>query len=82
MYREPDEPIVYDLVPRSLFSTLLHFGYDGEYREEIDECLRKTGLLTLNMLSVNGEIPYGGRSSQFLHNDSLVTTILEYGANR
>lgn len=82
MYREPDEPIVYDLVPRSLFSTLLHFGYDGKYREEIDECLRKTGLLTLNMLSVNGEIPYGGRSNQFLHNDSLVTTIFEYEANR
>ncbi len=82
MYREPDEPIVYDLVPRSLFSVLMHFGYDGEYRDEIDDCLKKTGLLTLWMQSLNGEIPYGGRSNQFLHNDSGVTTIFEYEANR
>lgn len=82
MYREPNNPIVYDLVPRNLFSTLMHFGYDGEYRDEIDDCLKKTGLLTLWMQSVSGEIPYGGRSNQFLHNESCVTSIFEYEANR
>lgn len=82
MYREPHEPIVYDLVPRNLFSVLMHFGYDGEYRDEIDDCLKKTGLLTLYMQSVNGEIPYGGRSNQFLHNESCVSSIFEYEANR
>lgn len=82
MYREPDNPIVYDQVPRSLFSVLMHFGYDGEYKKEVDDCLKKTGLLTLRMQSVSGEIPYGGRSNLFLHTESCVSTIFEYEANR
>ena len=29
MYRDPHEPMVYDLVTRGLFALLLHFGYHG-----------------------------------------------------
>ena len=82
MYRDPNDPIVYDLVPRGLFSVLLHFGYNGKWRGEIDECLRKTGLLTLRMQSVSGEIPYGGRSNQFLHNEAHFAIVAEYEARR
>ncbi len=84
MYRDAHvhPPMVYDLVARLLFSVLLHLGYRGKYYEEIDACLKETGLRTLDMLSVTGEIPYGGRSNQFLHNDSILTVTLEYEANR
>lgn len=87
MYRDgvwqgPHNPIVYDLVPRGLFSVLLHFGYHGEFFDAIDDCLRKTGLLTLQMQSVTGEIPYGGRSSQFIHNETQMALIMEFEANR
>lgn len=87
MYRDgvwqgPHNPIVYDLVPRGLFSVLLHFGYHGEFFDAIDDCLRKTGLLTLQMQSVTGEIPYGGRSNQFLHNEAHLAIIMEFEANR
>lgn len=84
MYRDDPTrpPMVYDLVARSLFAILLHLGYRGKYYERIDMCLREAGLRTLDMLSVTGEIPYGGRSNQFLHNDSLLTITLEYEANR
>lgn len=75
-------PIVYDMVSRSLFSMLLHFGYHGKYFNAIDECLRKAGLLTLKMQSVTGEIPFGGRSNQFIHNDGLMIMIGEFEANR
>lgn len=75
-------PMVYDLVSRALFSMLLHFGYRGKYFKEIDECLRKSGLLTLKMQSVSGEIPFGGRSNQFLHNEGLLAMIYEFEANR
>ena len=82
MYRDPNDPIVYDLVPRGLFSVLLHFGYDGKYRSEIDACLKNTGVLTLRMQSESGEIPYGGRSNQFLHNEAHFAIIAEYEAKR
>ncbi len=84
MYRDDEEnpPMVYDLVPRGLFAVLLHFGYNGKYRAELDECLRKAGLLTLKMQSVSGEVPFGGRSSQFPHNEAHLAIVLEYEANR
>lgn len=84
MYRDAlyHPPIMYDLVPRTLFSLLLHFGYNGKYRDEIDAVLRKADQLTLKMLSVTGEVAFGGRSNQFLHNEAMLLTILEFAANR
>ena len=84
MYRDDEKnpPMVYDLVPRGLFAVLLHFGYNGRYRDELDACLRKAGLLTLKMQSVTGEVPFGGRSSQFPHNEAHLAIVLEYEANR
>ena len=82
MYRDPHEPMVYDLVARGLFSLLLHFEYQGKYFELWDNALKKAGLLTLKMLSVTGEIPYGGRSNQFLHNEAHAAIVLEYEAAR
>ena len=82
MYRDPHEPMVYDLVTRGLFSVLLFFGYRGKYSLQWDLALKKAGLLTLKMFSVCGEIPYGGRSNQFLHNEAHGALILEYEALR
>ena len=82
MYRDPHEPMVYDLVTRGLFELLLFFGYRGKYSLQWDLALKKAGLLTLKMFSVCGEIPYGGRSNQFLHNEAHGALILEYEALR
>lgn len=82
MYMDPDCPIVYDLVPRGLYSLLLCLGYRGEYAAEIDENLRRAGRITLGMQSVSGEIAYGGRSNQFLFNEALLAAIGEYEAAR
>ena len=84
MYQDDENypPMVYDLVPRGLFAVLLHFGYKGKYYNEIDACLRKAGLLTLKMQSVSGEIPYGGRSAQFPHNEAHLALVFEYEASR
>ncbi|MBE6542248.1 MAG: hypothetical protein E7672_07365 [Ruminococcaceae bacterium] len=75
-------PIVYDFVPRGLFSILLHLGYRGKYYAEIDAALRKAGLITLEMLSSAGEAPYGGRSNQFIHNETWMAIIFEFEAKR
>ncbi len=76
------QPIVYDLVPRYLFTLLLHFGYRGKYFEQIDKILRETALMTLRMQSLTGEIAFGGRSNQFVHNEALLAIIFEFEANR
>ena len=87
MYRdnknaERHNPILYDLVPRGLFSLLLTRGYRGKYYAQIDTALKKAALLTLDMQSPNGEIAFGGRSNQFLHNEAWMIAIFEYEAKR
>ncbi len=82
MYRDPHEPIVYDLAPRLLFCELLDSGYNGKYREILDENLKKAGLLSLRMQSVTGEIPFGGRSNQFVFNEAILAGIFEFEARR
>lgn len=82
MYRDPNQPMVYDLVPRGLFSLLLFFGYRGPCFSRIDALLKRAGLHTLEMQSVTGEIPYGGRSNQFLFNEPLFAILFEYEAAR
>lgn len=75
-------PMVYDAVPRGLFSLLLWRGYRGKYFAEIDAALIKAGLMTLGMQSVNGELAFGGRSNQFLHNEPWIAMICLYEAAR
>lgn len=78
----PHQPIMYDHVSRGLFALLLHKGYRGKHYAAIDDCLRRTGMATLAMQSVTGEMAFGGRSNQFLHNEGWLAALLEYEANR
>lgn len=82
MYRDPGEPLVYDIVTRLQLLLLLAYGYDGAYREELERRLRLARPLTLRMQSVTGEIPFGGRSNQFLHNEASFASLCEIEAVR
>ncbi len=82
MYRDPNNPMLYDLATRAQFAVLLHQGYDGPYRAALDDCLCKAGLLTLRMQSVTGEIPFGGRSNQYLFNEAYLAAVCAYEARR
>ena len=84
MYRDADvyPPMNYDLVSRGLFSLIFDRGYKGKYYQAIDEKLKKAGLLTLKMQSSAGEIPFGGRSNQFVFNEGWMAVIFEYEAKR
>jgi len=79
---EVHNPMVYDLVPRGLFTALLFAGYRGKYYETIDNAIKTAGLLTLKMQSITGELAFGGRSNQFLHNEAWLAAIFEYEAVR
>ena len=80
-YKEYVYPILYDYVPRVLFGFLIKFGYNGKHREAIIEALEKSADLTLKMQSVTGEIPFGGRSAQFMHNECTESALLEFYAS-
>ena len=87
MYRDNSkheiyQPMMYDIVPRALFSLILSLGYRGKYYTQIDEMLKKAALLMLDMQSPNGETAFGGRSNQFLNNEPTMITVLEYEAKR
>lgn len=82
MYRDPNEPIVYDLTTRLQLSIAIYYGYNGAHRKELEEFLDLGGRQTLKMQSVTGEIPYGGRSNQFLHNEAVLAAICEFEALR
>ena len=82
MYRDPDQPAVYDVVTRLQFMALLDLGYDGPSRTRLEELLDRAAEPTLAMLSAAGEIPYGGRSNQFLHNHTFYAAACEWYAAR
>ena len=82
MYRDPNDPMVYDLVTRNMLSTCLFYGYNGCHTNKLNTYLRKAGDLTLLMQSVTGELAYGGRSNQFLHNQTLFAGTCEWYASR
>jgi len=81
MYRDPGCPMVYDFVTRLQLAVALHFGFDGEGAERLTEELLKSADRTLYMQSVTGEIPFGGRSNQFLHNETFYAALCEFYAS-
>ncbi len=69
-------------MPRLLFAFLLRSGYNGPHKERLAQMLDNTIDTTLKMQSVTGEMPFGGRSNQFLHNEAMVAAYFELEANR
>ena len=82
MYRDPHSPMVYDLVTRLQFMHVLAEGYDGASRARLENLLDAAAEPTLRMLSAAGEIPFGGRSQQFLHNSTFYAAVCEWYAAR
>ena len=80
MFRDPGCPMFYDLVPRLQYAVTLDCGYDGSSRGAVVEMLEKAAKITLAEQSVTGEIPFGGRSQQFLHTDILYAALCEWYA--
>lgn len=82
MYRDPNEPMVYDMATRLQLSVAMFYGYDGPEHEKLSRMLEDGGIKTLYMQSVTGELPYGGRSNQFLHNEAGIAAVCEFEACR
>jgi len=76
----PFQPIVYDMVSRNLIGLSRFMGYEGKYADEIDKMMENSDELTLKMQSVTGELAYGGRSNQCLHNEVMLANYCELRA--
>ena len=74
-------PFLYDLSVRAHLSLVDSFGYEGAHSGLMREWLRRGGYCTLFLQASNGEIPYGGRSNQYLFNEVLISAVGEYEAN-
>ncbi len=81
MYRDPGEPMLYDFVTRLELAIALYFGYEGESKKVLEEEFLKSADITLDMQSVTGEIPFGGRSNLFLHNEATYAALCEFYAD-
>lgn len=82
MYRDPDDPMTYDLTVRQNLSLLLDTGYDGPYKAAIGEVLRRGALTMLWTVAPNALAPYGGRSNQYHHMEGMIACIAEFEAKR
>ncbi|MDD5596338.1 MAG: hypothetical protein PHV82_00250 [Victivallaceae bacterium] len=65
MYRDPNDPIVYDLVVKQQLFFLLEQGYRGKHYAELREICERGAISSLLTQSVTGETPFGGRSNQY-----------------
>lgn len=82
MYRDPHDPITYDIVTRLQVASGLAFGYRGALRPEVEELLRRGGLTTLLFMSPEGFCPYGGRSAAFHFREAAIAALCELEARR
>lgn len=82
LYRDPDDPITYDITTRLQFAAAIARGYDGSLRGLLEEILRRGSQTMLLFLSPDGFVPYGGRSSQFNFQEAIVCAQAELEALR
>lgn len=82
MYMDPGCPMLYDITTRCQIQLMLGFGYKGKFQKELSQHLENAGYCTLFMQSSAYELPYGGRSSQYLFNEALIAANCEFEAKR
>ncbi len=82
MYRDPGDPITYDITTRLQIACGLTFGYRGRHRRVLEELLRRGGLTTLLFMSPEGFCPFGGRSDALHFREAIVTALCELEARR
>ncbi|MBI4979170.1 MAG: hypothetical protein HZC28_16940 [Spirochaetes bacterium] len=82
MYRDPGDPITYDITTRLQIATALVSGYNGTLSGVLNRNLQRGALSTLLFLSPGGYVPYGGRSAQFQFQEAIIAALCEIEARR
>jgi len=82
MYRDPGDPVTYDLTVRQCLAMMLEHGYAGRYAGWARETLRTGALTTLLMVSPTGVAPFGGRSAQYHMQEGMLAYLAEWQARQ
>lgn len=82
LYIDPHGPMAYDHFPRLFLATMLHRGYNGIFRENLEKILNRAAWLSLFMQSPQGELPNGGRSAQHQWNEAQQCVMFEIWAKK
>jgi len=78
MYRDPGDPITYDVTTRLQLDNALFWGYrEGKLRPAWKELLDKGAETMLQYLSPAGFVPFGGRSAAFQFQEAIVAALCE-----
>lgn len=82
MYKDPKDPIAYDIAGRSSAALIVRNGYTGPHQKFLDEMTRRGALTMLFMQSPTGQTAYGGRSNQAHWNEAYFAHLCELEALR
>jgi len=82
MYRDPNDPFTYDITTRLQIEAALEAGYKGKYAAKLRKLLDRAMFPTLLFVAPSGEVPFGGRSSQFHYQEGIVSALCELAAKR
>lgn len=82
MYRDPGDPFTYDITTRLQLETALHAGYNGIWKDGLRRVLDDAMFTTLLFMPPSGQVPYGGRSSQFYFQEGIISALCELAAVR
>jgi len=82
MYRDPGDPVTYDLTVRQCLAMMLDHGYTGRHVEWARETLRAGALTTLLTLSPAGVVAFGGRSAQYHLQEGMLAWVCEWQARQ
>ena len=82
MYRDPGDPITYDITTRMQIEIALAFGYKGRLYDSLLPKLDRAMLVTLLISAPGGQTAFGGRSSQFYFQEAIISTLCELAARR
>ncbi len=82
MYRDPHDPITYDITTRLQYEVALFDGYNGIWKDELRKNLDQAMYATLLLMAPSGEVPFGGRSSQFYFQEGIVSALCELASRR
>ena len=80
MYRDPGDPVTYDLTVRQCLALMLEYGYAGGYAEWARLTLRTGALSSLLCASPTGVVPAGGRSAQYHMQEAMLAYLAEWQA--
>lgn len=71
MYRDPHDPMAYDLFARVHVVEMLANGYNGRHAATLRTLMRRGAMTSLLLQSPCGEVPCGGRSAHHQWNEAI-----------